>query len=325
MAKPGPLVLAEYLLARFLLLLIRPLPWRLASGAGVFFGTLVRLVSPGLRRTVNGNLALAFGREQPLRARRRLARACFRHFGRTVFECLRLFSYPPSRLLNRVRFVNLEAMDAALAGGRGAIAITAHLGNWEIIAAAFAASGRPVAAIVRPLDNPLLDRAVERLRGRFGTRVIPRGAALRDGLKALKHHSVLAFLIDQNAARHGIFVPFFGTSAATVIGPARIAAARHAPVLTVFDRRERDGSHTITFSDPLPEPADRSPAALAAATACHTAAVEEAIRKNPEQWLWMHPRWRTRPPDRHSEADDLIGDVPCNALPGHKPEPAAGD
>lgn len=293
--KTGLPVLAEYLVARLLLCLVRPLPWRLASGAGVVLGTLLYLLAPGQRRAVFNNLSIAFGDSLPGPARRRLARACFRNFGRTVLECLRLYSYPPARLLARVRFVNLAAMDEALAAGRGVIALTAHLGNWEIIAAAFAASGRPVAAIARPLDNPLLDRAVTRLRSRFGTRVIPRGLALREGLRALQRRSVLAFLVDQNSARHGVFVPFFGTPAATVAGPARIAATRHSPVLAVFDRRERDGTHTITFGDPLAPPADRSPEALREATARYTARIEQAVRANPEQWLWMHPRWRTRP------------------------------
>lgn len=297
MAKGRLLIRMEYILARALLALLRLIPVRHASGCGAVFGSLVRRLSPGLRRTARCSLALAYGDTISIQEKRRILRACFRNLGRTLFEFMTWPRLDREGILARVDFENLELMDRALARGRGVLAVTGHIANWELLAAGFAATGRPLAVVVRPLDNPLLDAWVERFRTDKGMAVIPRGAALRGGMRALKAGSVLAFVMDQNAARHGIFVPLFGTEAATVRGPAELALKYGAPIILCHSRREKKGRHRLVFVEEIvPSQARDREEAVRRTTARINAGLEKVIRERPEEWLWFHPRWRTRPP-----------------------------
>jgi len=218
--------------------------------------------------------------------------------GKTIFEFMQFPKLSSEDLLKRVSFVNLEAMDRALAAGRGVIVATLHFSNWEFFAAAFAATGRPLAVVVRPLDNRRLDRWVEGFRESKGMEVVPRGAALRSGLAALRKGKVLAFLMDQNAAFHGVFVPFFGHLAATVSGPAALAIRRASPLVFCYARREQDDSFSLIFHEASAIPEEGSEEEkIRELTARLNVCIEKVVRENPEQWLWMHPRWRTRPPE----------------------------
>jgi len=303
MAKSASLELVEYLPASFIMYCLRLVPLRQATRAGAAFGRLVWRLSPSQRRTACANLALAFGESMSQAEQRRIARASCESMGKTIFEFMQFPKLSRDDLLARVRFVNLEAMDRALAMGRGVIAATAHLANWEFFAAAFASTGRPLAAIVRPLDNRRLDRHVENLRASKGVEVVPRGVALRAGLAALKKGKVLAFLMDQNAARHGVFVPFFGKPAATVSGPAALATRLDVPLVFCYSRREEDGLFSLVFSDMIPpcRRYDSEEENIIATTADLTGRIEAAVRERPEDWLWMHPRWRTQPEDACDE------------------------
>lgn len=298
MAKSRFLENLEFIPAKVIMVLLRLIPFRLAVRAGALFGMVVYRILPGERRRVHENLRTAFADDLDERARRRLCWRVFINLGKTIFEFMQFPKLSRKRLLGMVRFENLEAMENALQQGRGAIAVTGHLGNWEMLAAGYAAMGlSTLHAIVRPLDNRLLDRYVESFREKKGVQPVPRGVALKEGVRALKGGSVLAFLMDQNSAMHGVFVPFFGKPAATVQGPAIMAMKYKSPVIFCFDRRNKDGSHSLIFHDeiPLVEGGTREETILLN-TARYTAAIEQAIRDCPEQWLWMHPRWRTRPP-----------------------------
>ncbi|HOG63973.1 MAG TPA: lysophospholipid acyltransferase family protein [Spirochaetota bacterium] len=298
MAKSACLELVEFIPASFIMSCLRLVPLRWATRSGAAFGRLVWRLAPSQRRTAYSGLDLAYGDGMPVSEKKRIAKASFESMGKTIFEFMQFPKLSREAILARVRFVNLEAMDRALAQGRGVIAATAHLSNWEFFAAAFAATGRPLAAIVRPLDNRRLDRHVENLRSSKGVEVVPRGVALRLGLTALKKGKVLAFLMDQNAARHGVFVPFFGKPAATVSGPAAIALRLDVPIIFCYSRREDDGLFSLIFEsvEPVRDRGDEE-RNIIATTALLTACIERAIRDRPEQWLWMHPRWRTGPED----------------------------
>lgn len=195
----------------------------------------------------------------------------------------------------------LEHYDAArrvLPGG-GVIALTAHLGSWEILAAVMAAHGIPIAVVQRPRDNPLLDEIAAELRDHAGVELLPRGSAARGALRGLRDGKVVAMPLDQNASRReGVFVPFFGRPACTRDGPARIAMKTGAPVVPVFIERIGDGMrHRVRVEPPLElAPALADPdAALVENVARMTAAIETAVRRAPDQWIWTHRRWRTRP------------------------------
>ena len=296
MGKSRLLIGLEYGVARVILGILRLVPLNKAYRWGGAFGSFLRLVTPGQRRIVRRNLEIAFGDALSPDEKRRIERSAFRNMGSTMFEFMTLPRMSREQLLDRLDFVNVEVMDRAIAKGRGVIAVTAHLGSWEMLGCGFAASGRPLATIIRPLDNPLLDRYVERFRTDKGQEVVPRGAAVKQGIRALKRGAVLAFAMDQNSAMHGIFVPFFGTDAATVQGPARMSVRFNAPAVLCYDRREKDGRHSLVFVEEFPVLRGGSEEeSIRLNTEQYNRGLERIIRENRDQWLWFHPRWRTRP------------------------------
>lgn len=178
-----------------------------------------------------------------------------------------------------------------------AILVTAHLGNWEYLALSHRLTPYRLSTLARPLDSSGLEHVLRTLRERAGVAVIDKRRALRPMLRALGEGRLVAVLLDQNASRHeGVFVPFFGRLASTSKGLALVALRSGAPVLPVFILRESGGRHRVRVSAPLPVPAmsDRD-LAVEDLTARCTRAVEAAIRESPDQWLWIHRRWRTRP------------------------------
>jgi KDO2-lipid IV(A) lauroyltransferase len=181
----------------------------------------------------------------------------------------------------------------------GVICLTAHLGSWELLVGIMAAHGIPIAVIQRPRDNPLLDELLAGLRGHNGAEMLPRGNAARAALRGLRDGKVVAMTLDQNASRReGVFVPFFGRPACTRDGPARIALRTGAPVFPVFIERIGESARHRVRVQPrleLPPAGGDEKAAVLEATARMSAAVEAAIRRAPDQWIWTHRRWRTRP------------------------------
>jgi KDO2-lipid IV(A) lauroyltransferase len=191
----------------------------------------------------------------------------------------------------------------ALEEGRGAIAATAHCGNWEMLNAHIQVAGLPLTIAVRQLDSPGLDLLATAIRSRFGGEVVPRGRdAGRRLVGALMRNRINGLLIDQDIRDvPGVFVPFFNRLAWTPSGAANLALRIGCPTLPTFIHRRPDMSHHIVIHPPLPVPSggdfeDR----VTELTAAATAAIERQIRAYPEQWVWMHRRWRTRPPDESS-------------------------
>jgi Kdo2-lipid IVA lauroyltransferase/acyltransferase len=269
------------------------LPGRLGLWLGRRLGDLAWLALPGRRAVVRANLTRAFGGEMTAAELGRLCRRSFEHLGMNLVEACMFYFRPPSRLLSRVEFRGVEHLDAAGAGGRGMVLLTAHLGNWELLAASHVLCGWPLSVMVRPLDSPLLDGIVERLRLRSGVELIAKRRGFQDALDALRRGRMVGILLDQNASRReGVFVPFFGTPASTSRGLALIALRSGAPVLPAFIRRLPGGRHVVEVGPCIAAPAGRD---VVAYTAAFNRALEAAIRRAPEQWFWMHRRWKTRP------------------------------
>ena len=249
------------------------------------------------RRLALDNLARAYPALPP-HERARLARRASQHLGMTLVELARLLARPLDATLERIRLEGVEHLRAAMAEHGRALLLTAHLGNWELLAAAHRLTGFPLSVVVRPLDTPWLDTLAERLRRSTGVELIAKRGALRPVLEALRRGRMIGILMDQNAARReSVFVDFFGRPASTSRSIALLALRTRTPVIPVFTRRDPDGCHTVFVHPPLPEPAaNGSEAAVVELTARCTLAIERAIREAPEQWLWSHDRWRTRPP-----------------------------
>jgi len=200
-------------------------------------------------------------------------------------------------MLGRVRLEGVEHVKAALAEGRGALLLGAHFGNFELLAAAHALTGLPpVNVVVRPLDNPYLDALVARGRERAQISLIAKRAALKGMTAALARGECVGILLDQNDGRHGVFVPFFGRPASTSRSLAVLALKTGAPVVPAFIHRLRDGEHHVTLEPAIPVVrtghVDRD---VELNTARFTEAIERQVRAHPEQWFWVHRRWKSLP------------------------------
>jgi KDO2-lipid IV(A) lauroyltransferase len=275
---------------RVLVALFRLLPWGAAQALGRGLGRVAWRLSRRDRRRALEHLVLAFP-ELPASEHERLARACFRHLGTNAGEVLWLMSRDCAAVARHVDVEGLDRVRALREQGQGIMFVTGHCGNWELLAAAANCSGLRITVAVRGLDEPPLQGLIAGLRTRFGTRMVERGepGAARELLRGLRE-GALGLLIDQDTRVEGVWVPFFGRPAHTPVGAARLALRRNTAVVPAFIERREDGSHRAWFDVPLTIPEDE-----VEATAVMTRAIEEQVRRRPEQWVWMHRRWRTQP------------------------------
>ena len=273
--------------------LLAHLPSAVGLAAGRRLGDLLWWVLPRRRAVALENLQRAFAGECTPSGIRRLGRRSFQHVGMNLVEACRYFLRPTQVMLSQVRVEGREHLQAAAAHGRGVLVLTAHFGNWELLAAAHGLGGLPLSIVTRPLDHPLLDDLAARFRSRSGAELIVKRQAVREVLTALRRQRMVGILLDQNATRaEGVFVPFFGSPASTSKGLALLALRTGAPVVPIFLRREPDGRHCIEMGAALPPPED---GLVTTYTTTFNRVLEATIRRAPEQWLWMHDRWRTRP------------------------------
>ena len=269
----------------------RPLHEALERGARL--GRLWHALDRRHRQLATRNIQLGLGLEPAAAAR--VTRACFENLGRTLAE----FALEGSRideLLERVDLEGVEHLRAALAGGRGVFLVSGHCGNWELL---FARVSRevPVTGLARAMANPLVDATVEAHRRAAGTRTVDARDAARGVLRLLRRGEAVGMLLDQNALRNErVFVPFLGRPAATNLGLAMLALKTGAPVLPGFSARGADGRHRAWIGPPIPlaESGDRE-ARIGVTTARYTAAIEDYVRRYPEQWFWVHNRWKRTP------------------------------
>jgi KDO2-lipid IV(A) lauroyltransferase len=240
------------------------------------------------------NLAIAFPERSPA-GRAAIGRGSFQHLGMMLIEIGLLLVFDPARMLARVTIEGLSHLRGR--DGHGVLVLTAHFGNWELLGLAHALTGGPLTVVVRPLDSAQLNRVAERLRTRTGTELIAKRRALQPVLDALRRGRMVGILLDQNATRlDGVFVPFFDRLASTSRSLAVLALRTGTPIVPAFIHRERNGHHRIIVEPPIKVPAGVSPdGAVVELTAECSRRIEEAIRRRPEQWFWLHRRWRTRP------------------------------
>jgi len=288
---------AVYYPARALLAVGGLFPLPMSRPVGAVAGRLALLLAGTDRRRAREHLAVAFP-ELTAGERERILRRTARHLGITLAEVLWLWRAAPRDVDRLVATEGFHHLEGALEAGRGAVLITGHLGNWELLNARLSTAGIPMSIAVREVYDPRLHVLATRLRTRFGTEVIPRGNEAGKRLAAaLGRNRVVGLLIDQDIRDvSGVFVPFFGRPAWTPLGAAMLAIRNGAPVIPAFGHRRPDGSHLARVLPPLPVPEDGSlRERIRDLTAAATAAIEAQIRAHPEQWVWMHRRWRTRP------------------------------
>jgi Kdo2-lipid IVA lauroyltransferase/acyltransferase len=249
----------------------------------------------GMRRDVTlENLRNAFPGESDEWIRD-LARRCYAHMGREIVVTMRLQGTTPHELVRRSTVEGLDAVIQATESGQGAVLVTGHLGNWEVGAACLAARGLAMDVVMQRQSNPLADRTINANRLRLGPNPIDRKRASREGLRTLREGRVLGFVSDQDARSGGVFVPFFGRPASTHRGPALLALRTGAPLFAATGIRNADGIYDCRIQ-PINALREGDPdTVVARITAAYTAVFEDAIRSAPEQYLWQHRRWKSRP------------------------------
>jgi Kdo2-lipid IVA lauroyltransferase/acyltransferase len=272
----------------------RRIPLRLGRALGRRLGAVAWLVVRRERLKALRNVAIAFP-DLDEATRSRIIRGMFRHLGETLFEVLWLPNLDRAALGRTTELGGIDQIERALSAGRGLIVFTAHCGNWEWLAATVALCGYRVTALQRERDDRGLNDFIVGLRSQSGVETIDRGSASsgRDMLRALRSGGILAFLIDQNIRGETEKVTFFGQPALTPTGPARLAIRAGVPVIAGFIERRAGRLHTH-FSEAIQTSRDDDPLAL---TQLMTDAIEQQIRRVPEQWVWMHDRWRERKKD----------------------------
>ena len=292
----------EYVAARLVLSFLGLLPRRLSTSLGCVVGRFTYHASRRLRSTGERNLLLAFPKIEK-DERDRILRGCFINLGRQLGEFSHFSKLTPAILSEIADTDGLddfrETFQTAQAKGCGVILVTAHLGAWELSSFGFSALGYPLSFPVRRIDNPRIEKLVEGIRTRFGNRSIDKRGGLRSMMKVLKAGGTLGLLMDINMLpREGIFVDFFGVPASTTFTVAQLALRTGATVIPVFvpwDHRRRRYvlSHhpPVSIAETGNEEED-----IRQLTALLTQVIEDQVRRYPDQWLWIHKRWRTRPP-----------------------------
>lgn len=282
----------EYGLAVLVLKSLEWAPLALAHGMARGYARLLDLAVPRLRQVALQNLSMALPELSEAR-RSAIADGVFDSIARMLVTFAKFPAIARDPLDRWVRVEGYEHVKQALQAGKGVLFATAHLGNWELSAFVHARFAAPMHVVARPLDNPYLDRLVERRRGLSGNRVILKQDSARAILKALAANEAVGVLIDQNAAlESGVFVDFFGIPASANPGFAKLAAHSGAAVIPGFALwSSEERRYVLRFDAPVPISGD-----AARDTQALQARVEAAIRQYPDQWLWIHRRWKTRPP-----------------------------
>ncbi|WP_084080621.1 lysophospholipid acyltransferase family protein [Edaphobacter aggregans] len=273
------------------------LPRRTARAAGAAIGGLAYRGLGRLRRVGLRNLELSFP-EMSAGERERILREVYRNLGWLLAEFCLMPGYTAERASEFIRYEGLENYLRARERGKGVLVLTGHLGAWELSSFYHSLMGYPMGMVIRRLDNALVDHFVNEIRCLHGNRVIHKDDFARRLIASMRAGETVGILMDTNMTPpQGVFVPYFGVTACTASGMARVAAKTGAAVVPGFLLwEEREQRYVLHFGDPLPvvTTGDAEQDALTN-TAAFTTAIESYVRRYPEQWLWMHRRWKTRP------------------------------
>ena len=270
------------------------LPRKLALSIGVHLATAIFWFSHRQKDRACKHLKRSLGIEYP--AAEQLVRRSFRNTGKNLMEFMQLPRMSPETIHQLVTFEGREHIDWALDQGRGAIILTAHFGNWELLGASILANGYTIRGITRQLRSKRLDAIVSSYREKVGWQGIDRDRSIREVLRCLKRNELIAILADVDTRTQGIFVDFFGRPAYTPYSPVAFALKTGAAILPTFIIRQPDDSHRAVVEAPLLlQQGGEKEQDLLVNTQRFTKIIESYIRRYPEQWIWMHERWKTKP------------------------------
>lgn len=288
----------EFALVWLLVKLMGLLPRAVARWIGSGIGSVAFAAVPRLRQVGMKNLSLAFPGKST-QEQKHLLRAMYRSLGRQLAEFCQMPAYTLKQASRFIRYDGLEHYLDAQRRGKGVLVLTGHIGAWELSSFYHSLAGHPMGMVIRRLDNPLVDRLVNRIRCQHGNRVLHKDDFARGLIAAMRAGETVGVLMDTNMTPpQGVFVDFFGHAACTAAGVARVALRTGAAVLPGYLTWEPSESRYVLHFLPvlqLVNTGDDDHDAIAN-TQLFTKALEEIIRRYPEQWLWVHRRWKTRPP-----------------------------
>jgi KDO2-lipid IV(A) lauroyltransferase len=285
-----------YRLLRFFIRMVSCIPLPVAQFMGKMLGSLAFLLPMSRKAVALDNLIQSFSPEMNADEAKRLLRKIYIHFGQMFLEVPHAVRLNPGNLHRYVVFESEEHFLDALKNGKGVLALTGHLGNWEIVSTVSAIRFGNTAVVARPMDFEPLGRLMIDLRSRYGTEIIPKQRSMRKLLTSLRENKIIGILLDQNVDWYeGAFVDFFGRPACTNKGLALVALKTGAPVVPIFSAKAKDGRYRIVIGkevdlirtgDKLKDVEEN--------TALFTSIIERHIRKHPEQYFWFHKRWKTK-------------------------------
>jgi KDO2-lipid IV(A) lauroyltransferase len=306
--KSSAQIWLEYIPVRIIFAILGSLPRATSLRIGEWIGGLGYKFAGGLRRVAHRNLEIAFP-EKTADQRERIALASFENLGRVLSELTRFPRATREKLRDLIAFQfdtkqSLEsperiAFEAERDKGRGVLLIGPHLGNWEVGVFAYSAFREPLTYLARPLDNPRIEDLTVRVRSRFGNRAINKNNSITSAMTILRAGGVLGILPDVNVLpRDGVFVPFFGKLACTTSGVAMMAMRTNAMIVPMCCVWNAETKKYEVYYGNLVEATNTGDRHrdVVETTAAFTAEMEKFIRAFPEQWLWIHKRWKTRPP-----------------------------
>lgn len=280
------------------LVLFLSFPLRVSRRIGQIVGTLAYYVAIKDRDRSITQFHEAFSGEYTVKESSAMIKQTFVHFGKSLAEFLYYYHFPRTNPFYHFTSYNEEALMRAYQKNKGVIIVTGHIGNWEYLAGYIAQRGYPMTVLARENPVPAFDRIMSKLRLKVGYRPLERGTlqAAKESIRQLRQGNLLGLLIDQDTKVDGTFVDFFGKQAFTPVGAATLAMKTKSSIVIVYTRRLRDDSVAVYFDNPVTIKLSSDKKTAAKELTAHlTKRLEEIIRMTPEQWVWMHRRWKTRP------------------------------
>ena len=286
-----------YWIIRTIFQIMSYIPLGLGRFMGKTLGIFISIIPFARLKVSRENIKNTLGASMTASEAARLNRGVYKHFGQTLFELAHIFRVNNKNLDKYVVFEGGENLIRALAKGRGVFLLSAHLGNWEMITAAVSIRYGVLSAIASPQHSPSVERLIYAIRTRFGMEVIPKKKGLKKMISAINQNRIVGILLDLNTKwDQGVFVDFLGRPACTNKALALMALKMDTPIIPGFSVRKEDGLYHIILEEEvkLIRTGDRT-ADIEENTALFTRIIEAQVKRYPDQWLWVHRRWKTLP------------------------------
>lgn len=278
-------------LARFFSALSLPAALSLGRGLGWVYGSVIRHHRKDAVEALQRSLP-----EIPEAGRKIILEKMYSNLGMNIAEEFRLGSVSSDYLASNILWEGESHVHTVLAEGKGLLVLTAHIGNWDLLCTIAPHFNYPTTIITKNIKNNAINKLWMEVRARFGLKFVPAHNSYRQCLTALRKNEIVGFILDQNMIdKEGIFVDFFGKPACTTPGLAYMSAQSGATVVPVFMIRQENGRHLVKCLEPIAPPPDRKPETIQEFTQRYTRVIEDVIRQYPDQWIWVHRRWKTKP------------------------------